>query len=238
MNTTPFSTINVTTTVFIFCADPSWDSRYFRYEPILSLSFSQAVAQGFWRCMWRLTSIAAILIMALAGCPDYFLHHPNYQVYSSVVVVLWSLQSFQVQQGTVSVFLDRALISLQAQYACKTRMLTRTCTKSSWTSIKGLIYSAQRFPRFCGMSACLSSPWRCHGATQLTCKVAAVSIYTRGAQSGLSLYLTLLIFSLFLISFPSFDLINYPSLPQTILFSDPPPSPLGSPIKCLVLVNL
>lgn len=75
-----------------------------------------------------------------------------------------------------------------------------------------------------------------HTADMLTCKVAAVAIYTRAAQSALSLYLTLLVFSLFLISFLSFNHVNYRCLPQNIPFSDPPPfslplPPPGPPIQ-------
>lgn len=111
--------------------------------------------------------------------------------------------------------------------------------KSSWTSIRGLISSAQRFPRVLWHVrmpfVAMALPWW-RTADMLTCKVAAVAIYTRAAQSALSLYLTLLVFSLFLISFLSFSLINYQSLPQTIPFSDPPPfslplPPPGSPIQ-------
>jgi len=100
----------VTTTVFVFCADPNSLS-------VFLLGCCAGVLEV--HVTAHIPSIAVILIMALAGCPDYFLHHPNYQVYSSVVVVLWSLQSFKVQQGTMSVFLDCPVIS-QAEYACKT----------------------------------------------------------------------------------------------------------------------
>lgn len=111
-----FFNINVAKWLTIFRAEIQ---DIFLYEPILSPSFSQAVAQGFGGAC-DCSSIEVILSMALAGCPDYFLHHPNYQVNSSVVVVFslkqWILQSFQVQQGTVSVFPDHAVISFQAEY--------------------------------------------------------------------------------------------------------------------------
>ncbi len=81
--------------------------------------------------------------MALAGCPDYFLHHPNYQVKPSIEVSVlpllkqWSQRSFQVQQGTA----DYAVMTPRAESAWK------TCTNPPEPAQRGLIASAQQFPR-------------------------------------------------------------------------------------------
>ncbi len=62
--------------------------------------------------------------MALAGCPDFFLH-PNYQVKLSIEVSVlpllkqWRLQSFQVQQSTVAIFPDHAVMTPRAESARK-----------------------------------------------------------------------------------------------------------------------
>lgn len=137
----------------------------------------------------------------------------------------------------MSVFPDRTLMTSQAEYACTIETYPRTNPPEPADRDSSFQLSGSQ--GLCGMSACLSSPWRCHGATQLTCKVAGVAIYTRNAQSALSLCLTLLVFLLYLISFLSFIHINCSSCPQTASFSDPPPSSLPPPgMSIQVLVNV
>lgn len=98
--------------------------------------------------------------------------------------------------------------------------------KCSWTSMRGLIASAQRFPRFLWHVrmpfVAMALPW-CHTADMLTCKVVAVAIYTPATQSALSVYLTLLVFSFSLICFLSFNFYKLSSTSTYCFFLRPSP---------------
>lgn len=98
--------------------------------------------------------------------------------------------------------------------------------KCSWTSMRGLIASAQRFPRFLWHVrmpfVAMALPW-CHTADMLTCKVVAVAIYTPATQSALSVYLTLLVFSFSLICFLSFNFYKLSSTSTNCFFLRPSP---------------